>query len=142
MGIKVGDKAVLLVKVQGDGTTSTTRDMERWVDESTVLRVCEVLADRVCLSDGSASWYALTENLAKVRKCCKKQFRKLRKGDVIRARGHSELPASHVDLTVVMVEPSSYEGSLPVYLKWGDADSVWPSEKRKATFYIKRRADA
>lgn len=142
MGIKVGDKVVLLVKLQGDGTMHTTRDMERWVDESTVLEVQEILPRRVLLSDGGAAWYALPENLAKVRKCSKKQFRKLRKGDVIRARGHSELPASHVDLTVVMVEPSSYEGSLPVYLKWGDADSVWPGEKRKATFYIKRRADA
>lgn len=142
MGIKVGDKAVLLVKVQGDGTILTTNDMVRWVDESTVLKVEDVLTDRVLLTDGRSSWYALTKNVVKVRKCSLKQFRKLRKGDVIRARGHSELPARHVDITVAMVEPSSYTGNLPVYLQWGARDSAWPHEKRKATFYIKERADA
>lgn len=142
MGIKTGDNVVMIGTESARGMNPV---MQRWLEQGIVLVVQSEDEDYFNAGPAGDRTYKFTKaekNLAKVRKCSKKQFRKLRKGDVIRARGHSELPASHVDLTVVMVEPSSYEGSLPVYLKWGDADSVWPSEKRKATFYIKRRADA
>ena len=142
MGIKTGDNVVMIGTERNMGMNAA---MRRWLEQGIVLVVQS--EDETCFNvgpvgDRTYQYTKAEKNLAKVRKCSKKQFRKLRKGDVIRARGHSELPASHVGFTVVMVEPSSYEGNLPVYLKWGDADSVWPSEKRKATFYIKRRADA
>ena len=142
MGIKTGDNVVMIGTERNMGMNAA---MKRWLEQGTVLVVQAVGETSFSAGPAGDRTYQYTKaekNLAKVRKCSKKQFKKLRKGDVIRAQGHSELPASHVDLTVVMVEPSSYEGNLPVYLKWGDADSVWPSEKRKATFYIKRRADA
>lgn len=142
MGIKVGDNVVMIGTERNMGMIPV---MRRWLEQGIVLVVQS--EDETCFSVGPAgeSTYQCTKaekNLAKVRKCSLKQFKKLRKGDVIRARGHSELPASHVDITVVMVEPGYYTGNLPVYLKWGANDSIWPSAKRKATFYIKERADA
>ena len=142
MGIKTGDNVVMIGTEYARGMNPV---MQRWLEQGVVLVVRSEAEDYFNAGPDGDRTYKFTKaekNLAKVRKCSKKQFMKLRKGDVIRARGHSELPASHVDITVVMVEPSSYEGNLPVYLKWGADDNIWPSVKRKATFYIKERADA
>ena len=143
MGIKVGDNVVMIGTERNMGMNA---DMKRWLEQGTVLVVVQAVGEtcfRVGPVGGPTYQYTKAEkNLAKVRKCSKKQFKKLRKGDVIRARGHSELPASHVDITVVTVEPGDYTGNLPVCLKWGAEDSIWPSVERKATFYIKERADA
>lgn len=142
MGIKVGDNVVMIGTEQRSGMNTAMRS---WLAQGTVLVVQAVGETSFSVGPAGESTYQYTKaekNLAKVRKCSLKQFKKLRKGDVIRARGHSNLPASHVDITVAMVEPSSYTGSLPVYLKWGTDDSTWPRGERKATFYIKERADA
>ena len=142
MGIKVGDNVVMIGTERNMGMNA---DMRRWLEQGIVLVVQSEGEDYFNAGPAGDRTYKFTKaakNLAKVRKCSKKQFRKLRKGDVIRARGHSELPASHVDITVVMVEPGDYTGNLPVSLKWGADDSAWPSVERKATFYIKERADA
>lgn len=142
MGIKTGDNVVMIGTERAKGMNVA---MRRWLEQGIVLVVQS--EDETCFLVGPAGdvpyqYTKAEKNLAKVRKCSLKQFKKLRKGDVIRARGHSELPASHVDITVVMVEPGYYTGNLPVYLKWGAADNIWPSVQRKATFYIKERADA
>lgn len=142
MGIKVGDNVVMIGTERNMGMNAA---MQRWLEQGTVLVVQAVGETSFSAGPSGDRTYQYTKaekNLAKVRKCSLKQFKKLRKGDVIRARGHSELPASHVDITVGMVEPGAYTGALPVYLKWGAGDGIWPSVKRKATFYIKERADA
>ena len=142
MGIKTGDNVVMIGTERNMGMNA---DMRSWLEQGIVLVVQS--EDETCFNvgpvgDRTYKYTKAEKNLAKVRKCSPKQFKKLRKGDVIRARGHSELPASHVDITVAMVEPGDYTGNLPVYLKWGADDNTWPSVERKATFYIKERADA